>query len=254
LLSEFEKPHHFLKKSTTHFNNMRCCAIIPARKNSKRIPGKNKKLLNGKPLICYTIEAALNSKLALDIVLSSDDPELREIAKNYGSRIMFHPRPEQLAMDDSKTIDVMRYVLKNLDKSYSEIITLQPTSPLRTAEHIDSAQSLKMKCKADTLFSVTESTSPPSLSAMVGDDLSGENFLGLSGIHKRTQDCPTYCTINGAIYINDIDNVFKCETLLDGENPIVFKMKSYESIDIDSLDDFQHASLLMRRDRLPTRG
>lgn len=117
-------------------------AIIPARGGSKGLPGKNIKFLNGKPLIAYTIEAALKAKHVHRVIISTDDLEIADTAKKYGAEVPFM-RPEYLATDDALAIDVYKYTLSRLSETEGTIITdfmvLQPTSPLRTATDIDKA-------------------------------------------------------------------------------------------------------------------
>src|SRR5690606_22892236 len=131
-------------------------AIIPARGGSKGLPGKNVKLLNGKPMIAYTIEAALNSKSISRVIVSTDDIAIAEVAKSYGAEVPFM-RPVDLATDDAKSIDVYTYTIKRLEKEEDilirEIIVLQPTSPFRTAQHIDEAIELYLEKKADSVIS-----------------------------------------------------------------------------------------------------
>ena len=120
-------------------------AIIPARGGSKGLPGKNIKNLNGKPLIEWTIEAALKSKCIDKVVISTDDTNIASISENAGATVPFL-RPQDLATDHSLAIDVYLYtidkLIENTSKKYSSFIVLQPTSPLRNSDDIDNAVEL----------------------------------------------------------------------------------------------------------------
>ena len=126
--------------------------IIPARWGSKRVPHKNIKLFKGKPLIYYTIEAAVKSKLLNDFVVSTDGKEIADIAIKYGARVI--DRPSRYAQDHSPSTDV---VFHTLTKEKADIVVLlQPTSPLRTAEDIDNAIRMFLKEKPESLISVSK--------------------------------------------------------------------------------------------------
>ncbi len=131
--------------------------VIPARGGSKRVPRKNLVFLLGKPLISYTIEAALGSKLLTRILVSTEDEEIRETALQYGADAPF-VRPAELAADSAKTSDVAIHALLSAEKmdgrQYSYVCVLEPTSPLRTSQDIDSALALFQK-NADSVIGLT---------------------------------------------------------------------------------------------------
>ena len=133
------------------YRNKTFLTIIPARGGSKRLPRKNVLDLCGKPLIAYSIEAALKSKYIDKLIVSSDDDEILEISKKYGANII--KRPPELGTDTTTTFDTIKHVVDNLD-IYDYVILLQATSPLRNQIHIDeSIQLLELK-KADAIVSV----------------------------------------------------------------------------------------------------
>ena len=142
--------------------NKKILAIIPARGGSKGIPRKNIKLLAGKPLIAYTIEAALKSKYLDRVIVSTEDREIAETSRHYGAEVI--KRPKILAKDKAKTIDVIFHLLNVLkEKNYIPeiIVLLQPTSPLRIVKDIDKAIELFLKEKCESVVSVCE-CNPPS--------------------------------------------------------------------------------------------
>lgn len=133
---------------------MRTVAIIPARAGSKRVPKKNKRLLHGKPLILYTILQAKKSKLIKDIVITSDDDQILQIASNYDC--VGINRPKYLSKDNSQTIDVVLHALKYLEKLklfYDAVLLLQPTIPFRQEGIIDKSLKLLSRGDCDSVIS-----------------------------------------------------------------------------------------------------
>ena len=171
------------------YNNKEVLAIIPARGGSKRLPGKNIKDLNGKPLIAWTIDAALRSKYIDKSVVSTDDEIIAEISQKYGAEVPFI-RPKELATDTASSIDVILHAInfyKTKGEPFEYVILLQPTSPLRTTEDIDHAfEMLNEETKA--IVSVCETEHPPLWSNTLPKDLSMKDFLAKEILNKRSQD------------------------------------------------------------------
>ena len=138
-------------------------AIIPARGGSKGLPGKNIKEINGKPLIAYSIEAALASSNISKVIVSTDDPEIYQTAIKYGASETFL-RPKELALDNSLAVDNYIYTLKRLESEFkaniSKFIVLQPTSPLRKVIDIDNAIELFNDKDADSVISYCQEEHP----------------------------------------------------------------------------------------------
>lgn len=128
--------------------------IIPARGGSKRLRGKNIRLLLGKPLISWTIEVAQNTKMLDKYIVSTDDEEIREVSLEYGAEVL--SRPKELAGDNTSTMDVVLHVLKELDYKADVVVLLQPTSPLRTVDDINKCITLYNKSDFDSVVSVYE--------------------------------------------------------------------------------------------------
>ena len=118
------------------FNGKTFLAVVPARGGSKRLPRKNILDLGNKPLIAWSIEAGLNSRYVDKVIVSSDDDEILNIAKTYNSEII--KRPASLASDTATSFDALKHTIENVE-TYDYIILLQPTSPLRSSQHIDEA-------------------------------------------------------------------------------------------------------------------
>ena len=158
---------------------MNILAIIPARGGSKGIPRKNIKLLAGKPLIAYSIEAAIKSEFVNRVIVSTDDDEIEQISIKYGAEVII--RPKKLAEDDSPTIDGIIHALNILEKTGylpDIVVLLQPTSPLRTQDDVDNAiiYYLKNKDKYDSLISICEFDHSPYWSLKVDNGNLKPNF------------------------------------------------------------------------------
>jgi len=218
-------------------------AIIPARGGSKRLPNKNILDLAGKPLIAYTIEAAKKSKYIDDIIVSSDSDEILKIAKEYNIKTI--KRPDYLASDTAKTIDVIKHVIESMTGEYDYIVLLQPTSPLRNEKHIDEAIELLNVKEADAIVSVCEMDHSPLWSNTLPASLSMESFLRDEIKNKRSQDLEKYYRINGAIYICKTDELLKQNTLFLDKNIFAYVMNRKSSIDIDDEIDFKLVEVLM---------
>ncbi|MXS72240.1 acylneuraminate cytidylyltransferase family protein [Flavobacteriaceae bacterium W22] len=220
-------------------------AIIPARGGSKGLPGKNIKLLNGKPLIAYTIEAAKQSKSITRIIVSTDDQNIADAALEYGAEIPFL-RPSHLATDDALAIDVLKYTIERLKEeqnSIEEFIVLQPTSPLRTPLNIDEAVNLFRGKNADSVISYCKEHHPIRWHKYITEEGKFENIFD-DTLQNRQMEKPTYFP-NGAIYIykTEIINTGKYYT----ENSFAYIMERESSIDIDDIQDFEYAEFLLKK-------
>jgi CMP-N,N'-diacetyllegionaminic acid synthase len=210
-------------------------AIIPARGGSKRLPRKNLLDLCGKPLIAWSIEAALKSKYISKVIVSSDDEEILNIAKEY--KADFIKRPDELASDTATTFDALKHTLKNVGK-YDYVVLLQPTSPLRSEKHINEAIELLKEKNADAIISVCEMEHSPLWSNTLNEDLNMSNFLRDEVLNKRSQDLPKYYRLNGAIYICKTEELLENKGFFIKENIYDYKMDKKHSVDIDEEIDF----------------
>lgn len=225
---------------------MKNLAIITARSGSKGLKNKNIKLLNGKPLIAYSIEAAQKSNLFTEIMVSTDSEEYAEIALKLGAKVPFL-RSKTNSEDNSGSWDVVMEVLKNYLKAgqkYDTICLLQPTSPLRTYDDIDNGYKLLIEKKADSIIAVCEMEHSPLWSNTLPRDLSMKEFLNKKIADKPRQFLPTYYRINGALYIKKINYKNDDVHLLD-ENSFALIMQRRHSIDIDTEFDFKIAEILL---------
>lgn len=210
---------------------MTILGIIPARGGSKGIPNKNIKLLNGKPLIAYTIEAALASQLDR-VIVSTDCNIIAKVAKKYGAEVAI--RSAKLAQDDTPTLPVLQDLVSELEEVYDAIMTLQPTSPLRKFCHINEAITLfQNDAKADSLVSVVDvphNYSPEKLMFLK------EGYLQGSSVVKRRQEIDVAYARNGsAIYITRTPHL---KDYIFGGNILPYFMSKISSFDIDDMEDW----------------
>lgn len=211
---------------------MKILGIIPARGGSKGIPKKNIKLLKGKPLIAYTIEAALASNLDR-VIVSTDCKEIASVSKEYGAETIM--RPAHLAEDRTPTLPALQDVVARLDEEFDAVTTLQPTSPLRTVEDINkSIEIFSNDREADSLVSVVKvphNYMPEKLMSL--DD----KYLTGNGEIKRRQEVSTMYARNGAaIYITKTQ---KLSEYIFGGKILPYFMSKMNSFDIDDMEDWE---------------
>lgn len=222
-------------------------AIIPARSGSKGLPDKNIKELNGKPLMAYSIEAALQSGMFDEVMVSTDSAKYAEIAGKYGASVPFL-RSEDLSGDKAGSWDVVKEVLnryKEIGKEYDTICLLQPTSPLRGAEDIKGAYNLYNEKASVAVISVCEMEHSPLWSNTLPNDGSLAGFIKLEANRPR-QEVKTYYRINGAIYIVKTSEIYQnYDFYRDGS--FAYIMPTKKSVDIDSSEDFEYAEYIMRK-------
>lgn len=217
-------------------NKSKVLALITARGGSKGLPRKNVLTAAGKPLIAWTVEAALAAKVVNRVVLSSDDDEIMMAASAAGCEIPFR-RPLELSDDQASSMDVVLHALKELP-DYDFVALLQPTSPLRTGTDIDAAFQLMSTRNAPACVSVTEvDQSPYWMYELAEDDRLRSLLPPLQSVTRR-QDLPPAYTLNGAIYIAKVEWLLKFKNFL-GPETVAYKMPKSRSIDIDNALDFQ---------------
>jgi len=228
------------------FNNQRMIAIIPARSGSKGLPNKNIRLLNGKPLLAYSILQAQETGIFDEIFLSTDSQEYADIARQYGANAPFL-RSGELASDSASTWDCVVEALEQysrIGKEYDLFVVLQPTSPLRTAQDIVNTLKKMLLNNADSVVSVCEADHSPLLCNTLPENQSMKDFIRPEITSKTRQELPTYYRINGAIYAVRTSFFLNAQTIYDG-NSLAYVMPRERSIDIDTLFDFSLAECLL---------
>lgn len=221
--------------------------IIPARGGSKGIPGKNIRLLNGKPLIYYTVEAARASELIDRLILTTDSPEIAEIGKSLGVDVPFL-RPSELAQDDTPMMPVLEHAIRHVESGGWQpeiIVLLQPTAPLRRAEHIRLAVNMLNESKCDSVISVVEVPRhyvPDFVLKIEEGKL--KPFLDAPLVTRRQDARPAFSR-DGTIYAFWRDMFFEKHTIYgDDCRPIL--IPDHESCNLDTMMDWKEAEKMLR--------
>ena len=220
-------------------------AIVPARSGSKGILNKNIRDLNGRPLMDYTIKAALESDCFDRVIVSTDCEEIADVAINCGAEVPFL-RSKELASDTARTIDAVLEVLAKLQENYKVCCLLQVTAPLRSVEDIQESLKLFEKSEKDALVSVCKFEEPHPYKLKVIKD--GNLLPLLSGTESETprQLLPQCYNLNGAIYLNKVDFLKRSKTFFS-ERTEPFVMPSERSVNIDTPLDLVLAEALLNK-------
>jgi CMP-N-acetylneuraminic acid synthetase len=217
-------------------------AVIPARGGSTRIKNKNIKIFNKKPLVAWTIKAALQSKLIDDVYVTSENENILKLSKKYLAKII--KRPKKLSNSIIMPDEAIKHAYLEINKNYDYIVTLQPTSPLRTAKDIDGAVNKIIKTKADSLLSVFKTH------AFLWKK-SRNYYLPTNYDYNkrpRSQESELFQE-NGAIYITKPKILLKKNNRLGGKIT-TYCLSFWKSIDIDFLEDFHAAEVLQKNIKL----
>lgn len=230
---------------------MKILALIPARGGSKGVPRKNIKLLNGKPLLQYTAEVALQSNLFKRVVLSTDDEEIAEIGKGLGLDVPFL-RPDDLAKDKSPTLPVIQHALQFLKDSYNEsydaVCLLQVTTPFRTIDFINNALKKFINSKSDSLISVQKVPHEYNPHWVYKEGKNGNLKIatGESVIITRRQDLPNAYHRDGSLYITKVKTLLE-ENSLYGKSIAYIESPKEMYVNIDTLNDWEKAEKLSEK-------
>lgn len=226
---------------------MKTVALITARGGSKGIPRKNVAPCGGRPLIAWTVEAALGSRSLHRVILSTDDEEIADTGRKFGAEVPFL-RPPELARDDSTSLDVAEHALRWLAAAEGAmpdyLLLLQPTSPLRTAADIDGAIALARERQADAVLAVCEASPHPYLLRRVTDGGALADFIELKSEPSRRQEYPDAWMLNAAIYLIRPAVLLATRTF-QPTGALPYFMPRERSIDIDSPLDLRIADLLL---------
>lgn len=222
--------------------NKRVLAVVPARGGSKGIPGKNLKAMAGRSLLHRTIDQALAAHTIDDVVVTSDEAEiLRHASEVAGVRTI--ERPRELAADDTAMWPVVVHALEN-SSACDVVVLLQPTSPLRLPTDIDSAVTMLVERKANSVMSVCEVSTSPYWMFTIGSGDKLQRILPKQPATTR-QELPPCYEINGALYVVTTDWFRQSQVFVDDET-LAFVMPRERSVDIDTPEDFALAERLLR--------
>ena len=229
---------------------MKNIAVIPARSGSKGLPDKNIRLVNGKPLLAYTLEAALESGCFDTVHVSTDSERYAEIARQYGADVPFL-RSAALATDTASTWDAVREVLAcydELGKRFDTMMLMQPTTPLRTGEDVKEAYALLQKKQAKSVIAVCEVDHSPLWCDTIPDSGSMKGFGRKDLAWVNRQDLRPYYRVNGAIYLLSVNGInIPPDDEIYEDNCYALFMDRKKSVDVDSEDDLALVEFLLAR-------
>ena len=229
---------------------MRNIAVIPARSGSKGLPDKNIREINGKPLLAYTIEAALDSG-CFDIVhVSTDSEKYAAIAREYGADVPFL-RSAELASDTANTWDAVREALSryaDMGKTFETVMLMQPTTPLRTGEDVRAAYRLMQEKKARSVIAVCEVDHSPLWCDTIPEDGNMKGFGRKDLAWVTRQELKPFYRVNGAIYLLTVtENTIADDDDIYENNCYALFMDRKKSIDIDCEDDLELVEFMLTR-------
>ena len=221
---------------------MSSIAIITARGGSKRIPKKNIKKFCGRPMISYSIEAGLQSGMFDEVMVSTDNEEIAEIARSYGANVPFM-RSEKTASDYATTRDVLMEVLHEYEKQgrvFDDMTCIYPTAPFVTAQRLRDAVALFKETKSSLLIPVVQFSYPPQRAYVINDgklQFKWEEFR-----YARSQDLEPFYHEAGQFYCYNIADYLAADGVIK-ENIIPFILPESEVQDIDTKEDWKMAEL-----------
>lgn len=221
---------------------MSSIAIITARGGSKRIPRKNIKEFCGKPILAYSIQAALNSKIFDEVMVSTDDREIAEVALAYGAKVPFY-RSEKTADDYATTADVLKEVVdeyKKLGKTFEWLCCIYPTAPFVTAGKLQAAFAKFQAAGADALLPVVKFSYPPQRCFVINNDKLAYKWPEY--MKSRSQDLEPFYHDAGQFYFVKTA-VFENKSTLVPENTMPYSLDEMEVQDIDNMDDWNIAEI-----------
>ena len=230
------------------YEGKRILGLIPARGGSKGIPRKNIRDMAGKPMIARTIECGLASRYLDEVVVTTDDEEIAEVARSWGADVPFL-RPAELAADTSPTIDCVLHAQRELEalgRACDCVVLLQPTSPLRTVDDIDRAIELFYAKGRCGVVSVSPVSVNPVLMKTMDEDGTLTSLVPLDGPIRR-QEMKQYYRVDGNVYVNAWEELRP--NFPFSENPIGVLSSAGGAIDVDTMEDFERAVAVIKAAR-----
>lgn len=224
-------------------NGNRVLGVIPARAGSKGLPGKNLKPLIGKPLLAWAIEQAKKSKYIDRLILSSEDPKIISVAREWGCEVPFL-RPAELARDEIPAVDVVLHAIDAISENYRWVILLQPTSPLRLAKDIDACIEICANDNAPACASVTEVKEHPFWMFTIDKSNCLVPLIKQGSMPNCRQFLPKICVLNGAVFVARSDWLRQNRTFFNADTRACF-LPQERSLDIDTELDLKICEVLL---------
>jgi CMP-N,N'-diacetyllegionaminic acid synthase len=229
---------------------MSVLAIIPARSGSKGLKDKNIRIFDNKPLIAHTIEYALKCTFISEVMVSTDSELYKNISLSFGAKVPFL-RSEENSSDSSSSWEVVKEVLINyrkINRHFTDVVLLQPTSPLRNDKHINECFSYYLNKKADFVASICEVDHSPLFQNTLPENKSLYEFIKLKFENTQRQRLDQFYRINGSIYIVKTNHLLNSTTLYN-QNSFAYLMEKRSSFDIDDEFDFELAEAIFIKDK-----
>lgn len=221
--------------------NNKTIVIIPARGNSKRLPGKNIKFLGNIPLLAHSIKYAQQFSFIDEIYVTTDDVEIKKVALEFGAKVI--DRPEEISGDLEPTVSALKHVLESLSEEIENVVLLQPTNPLRPGNLLSEAFELYLNSSLDSLFTV--SRNHHKLGKIVNHKFEPFNYA----IGQRSQDLEPLFFENGLLYISKA-NLIK-NNIIISENAWPLEVNHiFANVDIDTQEDFDYAEYLLKKETI----
>lgn len=229
-------------------NGKTVLGLIPARGGSKGLPGKNTLDFCGRPLICWTIDAALTSRCLDSLVVTTDSPDIAGVARACGAEVPFM-RPPELATDTASSIDVVIHALDWLQaagREFDIVVLLEPTSPLREATDIQAGLSRLLSSQAGSVVGVCRAESAhPAFMYRQGAEGHLVPFLDTQPTGLRRQDIEPVFYLEGTLYVSWTD-VFRKRRSFYHDHTVGYEVPKWKSIEIDDMTDFVIAEAVAR--------
>lgn len=230
---------------------MRVLTIIAARRDSKGIPGKNWKLLGGKPLIQWSVEAAMAVSEPQDICITTNSDEVIEIAERCGLKVPF-VRPEHLCTDTATSRDAILhavdYYRNEKGRDYDVILQLQPTSPFRTADQIRGCLEVFANYNPEMVLTAYTPNLNPYYN-LYSEDADGYIHRAIQSDYTRRQDCPPVYALNGSIYVYSVEAIRQKE-IHQFRQVMKFLVPAKYGVDLDTEEDWDLAEFLISKGRI----
>ena len=229
---------------------MKVLMAIPARGGSKGLEGKNIRMMNGRPMLAYTVECELTAARVTGnttVTVSTDSQEIKDVAMQAGAEVPYL-RPAHLATDTAGTRDVLVDLLESYERngdSFDVVILLQPTSPLRIAEDIVNAWEIYKKNECDMVVSVTHAKGNPYFT-LFEENADGYLRQSKPSQYTRRQDCPAVYEYNGAVYVIRASELRR-KADMKFDRVLKYIMPEERSVDVDTRLDFEIAEFLMKK-------
>lgn len=221
---------------------MKTIAIIPARGGSKRLPGKNIRMLGDKPLIAHSILYALDHTFIDQVYVSTDDEEIKKIAFKYGAKVI--DRPSELSGDFEPTVTALKHVLETISEITEDcnVILLQATNPLRPESLLNEAFRIFIDYNHNSLFTVTRNHQK--FGKIIDDKFIPFNYK----MGQRSQDLTPLYFENGLLYISKSKLILRNQIVDEAAFPLVVD-HIFAHVDIDAEEDFDYASYLLNANK-----